>query len=202
MEVGDRESRAANAGWPSFLRGRAPEEVLPRLIEGDPLRLQERAALRLRQVWVLLDPDRVFRRALGVCAHAAPLEDPPADLDTWVLAKLDLAIAQLVQADLQRERTDPDTLTDEEKDFPLLKQSLFVEPGRVRAVSVAFNALEPLPRRAFFELLVEGREVDDVIEAGPWDADGLYRAIHQALAPFGLDLPQCADGPSRWKGRK
>ena len=202
MEVGDREPRTASRTWPSFLRGKTPEELLPRLVEGDPLRLQEQTALRLRQVWFLLDPDRVFRRALAVCAHAAPLEDPPSDLDAWRVAKVDLAVAQLLQSDQQRERSDPDTLSDEERSFPLLTQSLFVEPGSVRAVSVAFNALDPPPRRAFFELLVEGRNVDDVIEAGPWDADGLYRAIHQALAPFGLDLPIPAEGPSKWKGKK
>ena len=202
MGAGEPVSRNVATAWPSFLRGRSTEEVLPRLVEGDPFRLQEHAALRLRQVWFLLDPDRLFRRALAVCAHAAPLEDPPVELEAWRLAKLDLTIAQLVYADAEAELTRPDILTDEERNFPLLTQSLFLEPGRVRAASVAFNALEPLPRRAFYELLVEGRDPDDVIEAGPWDADGLYRAIHQGLAPFGLDLPVPAEGLSKWKGRK
>ena len=50
-------------------------------------------------------------------------------------------------------------------------------------------------------IIVEGRDVRDLIEAGPWDADGLYRAIHQALAPFGLDLPLEDLSQSRGKGK-
>ena len=92
---------------------------------------------------------------------------------------------------------DLDSLTDEERDFPLLAQSLMVEPDRVRAVSVAFNLLDPLPRRAFYELLIEGREVGDCLEKGPWDEDGLYVAVHEALAVFGLDLSAEEDEAAR-----
>jgi hypothetical protein len=71
----------------------------------------------------------------------------------------------------------------------------------VRFVSVSFNALGSLPRRAFFELLIEGREVPDVIEAGPWDEDGLYEALQTALATMGLDVPpEPPDDPEREKG--
>lgn len=41
---------------------------------------------------MLLDPDRAYHRAVAVCAEAVPNEDPPEDLDSWTLAKLDLAI--------------------------------------------------------------------------------------------------------------
>jgi hypothetical protein len=183
------------AAWPSFLRGSTPEEVFAHLSQGDPLRLQERTARRLREVWVLLEPDRVYRYALAVCATAAPAEEPAADLEAWALAKIDRAIDQLVRSDIEAERTRPDMLTDEEQNFPLLTDSLYVDPGRVRAVAVAFNRLEPLPRRAFFELLVEGRDVVACIEGGPWDMDGLYLAIHTALAVFNLDLPLAPASP-------
>jgi hypothetical protein len=116
-------------------------------------------------------------------------DEPTQDLETWSLAKIDLAINQLVHSDEEAERTRPETMTSEEEDFPLLTRSLYVEPSRVRAVSVAFNALESLPRRAFFELLIEGRDVIACIENGAWDMDGLYVAIHKALAVFSLDLP-------------
>jgi hypothetical protein len=118
------------------------------------------------------------------------------------LAKIDLAIEQLAREDREAERRDPERLSREDKDFPLLTRCMFLEPELVRRCSVAFNLLEPLPRRAFFELLIEGRDAREVIEAGPWDADGLYVAIHTALAIFGLDLPLAGAGGRSRKGRR
>lgn len=122
-------------------------------------------------------------------AKAAAQEDPPRDLAVWALAQVDLAIEQLVRADLEAERAHPESLTDEDKVFPLLTDGLMLDPELVRSASVAFNSLDPLPRRAFFELMVEARAVGEVIEAGPWDEDGLYSAIQTALAAVGLDVP-------------
>lgn len=178
----------ANLVWPSFLRGRDAAEVLAHLSEGDPLHLRERASQRLRELWILIDPDRATHRALALCAQAAVLEDPVEDLKAWAERKLDRAILDLVRLDREAESEHPEILSEEERDFPLLTQSLMLEPGLVRTVSVAFNALEPLPRRAFFELLIEGRPVGDCLENGPWDEDGLYDAIQTALATLNLDM--------------
>ena len=188
--MGKREASALSPRltWPSFLRGQDASEILAHLSEGDPLHLHERTARRLRERWILLDPDRTYHRALAVCAKAAASEDPPEDLAEWAARKLDLAIDRLVRVDLEAEAAQPEILSEEESDFPLLTQSLMLEPGRVRAVSVAFNALDPLPRRAFFELLIEGRPVGECLENGPWDEDGLYEAIQTALATVNLDM--------------
>jgi hypothetical protein len=176
------------AQWPGYLRGESAEEILARLCNGDPLRLQELSARRLREAWFLLEPERVYHRALAVCAKGASKEEPPDDLAAWTRTKIDLAIEQLVHADYEAEKARPEILTDEEKFFPLLTTSLYLDPQLVRSASVKFNALEPLPRRAFFELLIEAREVPDVIESGPWDEDGLYAAIQTALATVNLDV--------------
>lgn len=185
----DSPSSSAPRSRPSFLRGESAGAILAHLSQGDPLRLAERSARRLRERFVLLDPDRVLRRALAVCAEAAAHEEIEEDLEAWTLFHLDLAIDQLVHADREAEQARPGELDDEEQDFPLLTQSLSLDPACVRPASVAFNELEELPRRAFFELLIEGRPVGDVIEQGPWDEDGLYAAIQCALTPFRLDMP-------------
>jgi hypothetical protein len=200
MEAKEASRKPAAASWPSFLRGADASEILARLGEGDPLRLEEATARRLRQAWFLLEPERVFHRALAVCAKAASKEDPPADLAAWVQAKIDLAIEQLVRTDSEAEQANPGLVSEDEKVFPLLTDSLMVHPELVRFASVAFNALGPLPRRAFYELMIEGREVGEVIEAGPWDEDGLYQAIQTALATLGLDVPpETADDPPEGK---
>jgi hypothetical protein len=156
--MGDREVSLEQAGWPSFLRGDDASHIHARMGNGDPLRLRERSARRLREVWYLLDPDRLFARAVAACAESAAHDEPPPDLDAWALEMIDRAVDQLVHADREAEHTKHSTPTDEEKDFPLLTESLMLEPEDVRRVSVAFNALDALPRRAFFELMIEGRE--------------------------------------------
>jgi hypothetical protein len=192
--------RTPEPAWPSFLRGRDASEILAHLSQGDPLRLQEASARRLREVWILLEPDRVFHRALAVCAKAASMERPPANLAAWALSNLDLAIEELVVLDRETEQAHPDVVSEEERVFPLLTDSLMLDPELVRFTTVSFNALDALPRRAFFQLLIEGREVPEVIEAGPWDEDGLYEAIQKALATVGLDVPPTApDDPEEGK---
>jgi hypothetical protein len=187
--MGERgASGEARRAWPSFLRGEDVHEVYAHLCNGDPLRVRERSARRLRETWYLLEPDRVCDRALPVIAFAARSSEPPEDLEAWTFAQIDRTIAQLVRADAEAERTRPGILTDEERRFPLLTQSMYLHPDLVRTASVAFNALPPLPRRAFYELLIEGMDVHECVERGPWNHDELYIAIHESLAAVGLDL--------------
>jgi hypothetical protein len=193
---------SSGGSWPSFLRGEDDHEIFSRLGECDPLRLRERSARRLRERWILVEPDRAYVRALAACAHAARREPPPVDLDSWVLSKIDLAIDQIVQADGEAERVRPDVVENEEKQFQLLTECLFIEPDLVRSTTVTFNALDDLARRAFFELCIEGRELPEVVESGPWDEGTLYEAIQAALAPFGLDVGAEADDDPEEEGEE
>jgi len=172
---------------PSFLVGESVAEVHARLLDCDPLRLREATARRLRERWLLLDPDRLFHRALAVCAIGAVHGERPDGSSVWIRQHVDLAIEQLLRADREAELSHPELLDEEATSFPLLTECLMLEPELVRAASVAFNALEDTPRRAFFELLVEGKDLGPCIEGGPWDADGLYAAVRQAMKAVGLD---------------
>jgi hypothetical protein len=189
MRTGEQSPSSEPGAWPSYLRGDDEHEIASRLSEIDPLRLRERSARRLRERWILIEPDRAFRRAVTACAYGARREPPPADLEDWALAKVDLAIDQIVRTDREAQLAHPEILSDDEKDFALLTSCLAVHPERVREITVKFNGLDELARRAFFELCIEGRQVPEVVESGPWDEDMLYEAIQAALAPFGLDAP-------------
>src|SRR6185503_2063129 len=129
--LGMETKEAPRKEWPSYLRGDDASEILARLSQGDPLRLQEGSARRLREVWILLEPERLFHRALAVCAKAASKEDPPEDLAAWARSKIDLAIEQLVRADYEAERAHPELVSEEEKLFPLLTDSLMLDPELV-----------------------------------------------------------------------
>jgi hypothetical protein len=183
-------SGAARRYWPAFLRGDDASEVYSRLIgDGDPLRLQERVAKRMREVWLLVEHGRLVTRTAVLCAKGAVSESAPEDLEAWAIVKIDKAIEQLVRRDEEAEQREPALVEEEEKVFPLLTHALFRDPQRVREHSVRFNALEPLARRAFFELMIEGRELMEVIEGGPWNRETLRGYVLQALAALDLPLP-------------
>jgi len=173
--------------WPNFLRGE-PREIHARMLENDPLRLRERCAVRLRERWLLVEPDRAFARAAARVALSVALEDPPANLERWTLERIDQALDQILEADRQAELVG-DPPDEEQRTFPLLTDSLLVDPARVRAVALSFHALDELARRAFFELLIEGHEVPAVLESGPWDADQLHDHVTSALRALGFELP-------------
>ena len=198
MKGGEAKADAARHYWPSFLRGDDANEIHSRLSgDGDPLRLRERTARRMREVWFLIEPDRIFARAAALCANAAKTEPAPADLEVWTLGKVDKAIEQLVHRDAEAEEREPALVSEEERLFPMLTESMMREPARVRAISVRFNALEPLARRAFFELLIEGRDVLEVIEGGPWNRESLRALILKGLAALDFRLPKDESNPSK-----
>jgi hypothetical protein len=183
-------SDAPRRYWPAFLRGDDAREVYSRLVgDGDPLRLQERVAKRMREVWFLVEHDRLVGRTAVLCAKGAVAEPAPEDLEAWTVLKIDKAIEQLVRRDEEAEAREPALVEEEEKVFPLLTQALLREPQRVREHSVRFNGLDPLARRAFYELMVEGRDVLEVIEGGPWNRETLRGYVLQALGALGFQLP-------------
>lgn len=191
-------SEAPRRYWPAFLRGDDPREVYSRLVgDGDPLRLQERVAKRMREVWFLVEHERLVTRTAVLCAKGALAESAPEDLEAWTVLKIDKAIEQLVRRDEEAEQREPALVEEEEKVFPLLTQALLRDPQRVREHSVRFNALDPLARRAFFELMLEGRELMEVIEGGPWNRETLRGYVLQALAA--LDLPLPPEKPAKEK---
>jgi len=197
MEGGGTSSETPRRHWPAFLRGDGPSEVYSRVLgDGDPLRLQERVAKRLREVWLLVEHERLVTRTAVLCAKGALAEPAPADLESWTIGKIDQALEQLVRRDEEAEQSDPLHVEETEKVFPLLTDAMLRDPARVRGYCVRFNALEPLARRAFFELMIEGREVLEVIEGGPWNRESLHAYVLQALATLDFPLPRARKGSS------
>ncbi len=70
----------------------APEEVLARLADGDPLGLGARVCARARERWLLVDPDRALARALAVVASRAPLWRGRPGLERWLAECVDDAL--------------------------------------------------------------------------------------------------------------
>ncbi len=157
---GAREHVPQRTHWRQILSGSRPREVLARLIAGDPLDVRRHVTALLRARSYLLDADRVYLRAVARCARFALRYRGQPGLETWLSERVEEALLDLLHEDLEAERR---------KELPGdvalagledLARPLGLDPGRMRAVCVAFNHRPEPERRAFFALVIEGRSLD------------------------------------------
>ena len=155
------------SGWRDVLAGRQPDQILTRLLDGDPLRLRWLVAQEIRGSAYFLNADRVQLRALARIAHDVPLVGPPAD-GRWIREHVAGAVGDV----LVEERRAVSNLKHgvREEDSPLdvldaLAGPLGFEGLDLRVACDAFNRMESGDRHAFFALVVERRSLDDAAEA-------------------------------------
>lgn len=158
--------------------GMEPEEILPKLREGDPLHIQEACALYLRREALILDPARVYEGALievSVDAALCSIEDIHAD---W----LDNSIQRVVQRLLKSDREDEEFRRPElVADFLYVHEAFHVPPGLARVAANSFNALPFEKRRIFFILLIENRPPKECTALGFGEEATLRAAIWECL---------------------
>jgi len=212
--------------WRRLLAGSSPREVLARLVNGDPLGVRARVALRLREHCYLMDADRVYLRAVARCARFSSRYRGQPSLEEWLTERVDEALGDLLGEDLehargrasagratsggtpgkQRAGAPPASGAPGAGGAPSGTRSAFddfarplgLDPVRMRCACVAFNHTDLPARRAFFELVIEGRSLDDLAGSGPSSATAIARrarrALEVCLAAGGLpgEPPECA----------
>ena len=172
----------------ALFAGRSPRELLSLLGEGDPLHLFGRAAASVRAAARLLEVDRVHRRALARVALAAPLYGGEPELGSWIGARVEEAMEDLLRADREELRQGNAVLEPWDPRFAFLTQSFGIPPGSTLRASVAFNSLGPAVRRAFFRVVVEGKSVERCLAEGLGPRDDLRERCRAAFrALFGED---------------
>jgi len=166
--------------WRAILAGATPREVLARLMNGDPLGLARVVEARLRARAYLLDADRVFLRAAARCARLATRYrgDPP--LAAWLAERVDESLLELVDEELEALASgiEPERAPEV---FESLARPLGLDPTRTRRACAVHNALEEAERRAFREVVLEGRDLDELARAGGRSATAIARAARRAL---------------------
>ncbi len=163
----DRPAWRPESGWRDVLAGRQPDEILARLLDGDPLRLRWLVAGEIRGGAYFLNADRVQLRALARIAHDVPIDGPPAD-GAWVHEHVRGALADVLREERRaisgRQHAAPD------HDPPLdvldaLAGPLGFDGLDLRIACDAFNRMESKDRHAFFALFIERRSLDDAAKA-------------------------------------
>lgn len=204
--------------WRALFAGASPREILARIVPEDPLGMRAIVARRLQERSLLLDADRVHLRSLALCARWAPRYQGQPELADWLARLVDQAIAEVVSEEQEDARELPsDALPPErahgdpagdatasvrasrepEGAFETLARPLGLDARAMRAACRAFNRLPECDRGAFFDLLLRGRSLDDVVRATGRGAIDVARSARRALEPFvRADAPRAPARPS------
>jgi hypothetical protein len=178
---GDASTSAKSSLWRRWLSGGTPREILARIVHDDPLHVRERVALALRARRLLLDADRVQLRALAHVARAAVSYRGRPELVDWIDVQVTRAIDDLLAADEHADQVASSSDADFSAGFAALARPLGLEPAQMRRACSAFNRLPEPERRAFFELVIDGRSLDELARNGRESATEIARCARRAL---------------------
>lgn len=172
---------ARPARWRALLAGNSPREILARIVPEDPLGVRTIVAVRLRQQALLLDADRVHLRSLALCARWAPRYQGQPEFRTWLERLVDQAASELLreeQEDFAHECVAPTSA------LATLAQPLGLDARVMQLCCRSFNRLPTEERRAFFELVLRGRSLDELARESGTPAVEIARRARRALDLF------------------
>ena len=186
------------AGMRSLLFG-SPREVLARISAGDPLEIRARVGIHLRDRHVLFDADRLHLRAIAHVARQALHLRASDGLEAFLRSRIGDAARELRREDRvelknggrRSVRSRPAKGRETSKTrttylrpvthFDELARPLGLKPSRVRAACARFNEADSADRKACFELLVDGADIDALAIAEGTTVTEIARRARRAL---------------------
>jgi len=165
-------------------------DVLPRLVEGDPLELLPRCAAHLAREALLLDLSRLHARCLALVARR--IEEVIAeDSDEWLNDRVDEAANQLIHEEQFEERLGYPPPRSMDPRSSLLVGALGIEPALTRGVSVNFHHMAREDRRTFWRAVVAGEPISGIAEDDGDTRDGVLEILRGVIRSMSLcGLPE------------
>ena len=169
-----------------------PREVLPRLVEGDPLQLIELCASHLTSEALLLDLERLHARSLALIARRSP-EAKGEEISDWITARVREAADQLVDEERYEERLGfpPSNIVDPRSEF--LVGALGIEPAMTRGVSVSFHRMSRGDRRTFWRAVVSGGSVSGIADESGETRDYVIEGLRRVIRSLSLSGVRVGD---------
>ena len=161
------------SGARALLQGRSPKEILSRIVSGDPLRLRARAGRALEEQALFLDADRVCLRALALTSRAAVRYRGQPELEDWLGARVDEALSELLE--------ESDDVAGPAGAFETLATPLGLDPRSLGRACARFHRLPLADRRAFFDLVLHARSLDELARASAESATEIARRARRGL---------------------
>lgn len=159
---------------------RSPREILAWLVDGDPLRIEERVTGRLADLALLVDAERLFLRSTARAAFAAARWRGDGELGAWLDLQIERAAKDLLDEDRAAERLGP-VADPAEARYAFLADTLGIEAAVARRACVVFNALPLRVRRVWWRAVVERRSLEQCVSEGLGPARQVRADLERAL---------------------
>jgi hypothetical protein len=160
-----------------LLSSQPPEDILALLLEGDPLRLTERSAVRLKRLALVMDCERVAEHAACLSLAARFTRELP--FETWVTARVDEAIWDLLARDVERVRRGE---SNGGQAYEFMLHLFNIPDERSLKAAVQFNTLPLRTRKSFMLLTMDHWSIAECLEAGYGPLEELKVRAQTAMA--------------------
>jgi len=168
-------------------------DLLPRLVEGDPLELLPRCAEHLTREALLLDISQLHARCLAIVARRLG-EVTAKDIDEWLNDRVNEAAAQLIHEELFEERLGFPPSRAEDPRSSFLVGVLGIEPALTRGVSVNFHHMSREDRRTFWRAVVAGEPIAGIAKDRGDTRDGVLHSLRAVIWSMSMTgLPQSTE---------
>lgn len=183
--------------WRTLFAAASAREILARIVPDDPLGVRAVVARRLHDQALLADADRVHLRSLALVARWAPRYQGEPDFAVWLERIVDRALVEIVGDDLDEApvpavvNTPGATAPSSEPESCIVAsaRALGLSAERLRSACRAFNRAPTDERRAFFELVLRARPLQDVARESGRSAVELARLARRALDTLLAPVP-------------
>jgi len=162
-----------------------PRDILPRLVEGDPLELLERCARHIASEALLLDLERLHARSLAIVARRSG-EATEENIEEWLCDRVDDAANQLIHEELYEERLGFPPLREADPRSSFLMGALGIEPALTRGVSVSYHRKSRELRRTFWRAVVSGDSIEGIAEEAGSTRDDVLASLRNVIRSMTL----------------
>jgi len=155
-----------------------PREVLHRLLDGDPLHMDERCRARMRQRAFFLHAERLFFKAVARTSFASMSYAGTPPLEEWLEACIDQAIEDMRTEQYDEEfRALPPSLSEDAAFYTAFAEKTGIETGLSRLACLALNNLPEESRLAFQAVGIEGKTIHRYVAEGNGPPDRVHRLL-------------------------
>lgn len=157
----------------------APQSILARLCEGDPLGLQSRCIEVIRERALLVSAERLITKSAARVAFTAHRRPNARAFDSWLRAIIERSAEALLDEDIEADACEQEG--DDDERYRFLGAALGVEMHVARRMCVVFHALPLLHRRAFHALILNSVPLEKAASELGLDAARLMRILRETL---------------------
>jgi hypothetical protein len=175
-------------------------ELMPRLLDGDPLHLYRRGSQRLRDQSRLLDPRRLLRHAAARVAVRAFGWTGKLPIEEWIGRCIDEAIWDCIRQDEQEEYAGLLVSERNARHYDIVQELLGVPQMMARRAMLTWNRLPGEQRQLLFHVVVQGWSFDRCTAAGLGEPEVLQSRLTEALRAVSEVSPDVLPAPAEGEG--